>query len=125
LVIINKFDKKINQFIIAPSKGEVSGMRMIYEKKNGDILQRTVTNSPYKIGDVNAYGWKVIDIKYLYKDKYYSSSEYDNLMRKSWSKDRKISELKRKLTSVYKELIYIVMILILLRLYEVVSSTIL
>lgn len=100
-------------------------MRMIYEKKNGDILQRTVTNSPYKIGDVNAYGWKVIDIKYLYKDKYYSSSEYDNIMRKSWSKDRKIAEFKRKITSIYKELIYIVMFLILLRLYEIVSSTIL
>ena len=95
---------------------------MIYKKKNGDILQRTVFNSPYKIGDINAFGWKVIDIKYSYNNKFYSNDEYNKLIKKSWDRDRKIMLLKKKLHSIYKNISDIVILIFLIRVFELASK---
>ena len=54
---------------------------VIYQKYNGDILYRTTKNRPiYNKGDKTSMGWKVLDIKRLYKGKCYSTYEFDNIL---------------------------------------------
>lgn len=43
-------------------------------------IRKTVL--PYKIGDTTSMGWKVLNIEYEYKDKYYPESKYNMLMQK-------------------------------------------
>ena len=99
-------------------------VQVTYVKRNGDILRRTIRGyTPYRIGDINSYGWKVTDVKYQWKDnKYYSRSEYDRLVNKSISLDRKISKYKRAIERVYKELAYIFYLLMIARVFQVITK---
>lgn len=99
-------------------------VQVTYVKRNGDILRRTIEGyTPYRIGDINSYGWKVTDVKYKWKDnKYYSRSEYDRLVNKSISLDRKIGKYKRTIQRVYKELAYILYLLIIARVFQVITK---
>ena len=46
-------------------------VKTTYQKKNGEFIDKiTCFNSTYKTGETNGYGWKVIDVKYLYNNKY-------------------------------------------------------
>lgn len=99
-------------------------IQMTYQKKNGEIIRRTISSfSPYRIGDTNSYGWKVIDIKYNYNNKYYPKSEYDALVYKSLNRSRIISRYKRSFVKFYKELIYVVYLLLITRVFQIISST--
>lgn len=99
--------------------------QITYQKKNGDLIRRTIsTYSPYKMGDTNSYGWKVIDIKYKYNDKFYSRRDYDNLVNRDWIRRKKINKFRQTFYNVYKELAYCVILLILLRFFEVTSKVI-
>ena len=99
-------------------------VQVTYVKRNGDILRRTIEGyTPYRIGDINSYGWKVTDVKYKWKDnKYYSRSEYDRLVNKSISLNRKIIKYKRTIERVYKELAYILYLLIIARVFQVITK---
>lgn len=53
-------------------------MQITYQKENGYIFQRIRnTTLPYKIGDITSMGWKVLNIEYKYKDKFYSEYKYN------------------------------------------------
>lgn len=98
-------------------------IQMTYEKRNGDLIQRTIGGySPYRVGDTNSYGWKVTDIKYLYNKKWYSKSEYDKLVDKNISKSRLRIKVRNTFRNLYNQLSHIILILVLLRVYEIVSS---
>ena len=99
-------------------------VQVTYVKRNGDILRRTIGGyTPYRIGDINSYGWKVTDVKYKWKDnKYYSRSEYDRLVNKSISLDRKIGKYKRTIERVYKELAYIFYLLMIARVFQIITK---
>lgn len=98
-------------------------IQVTYLKRNGDEIRRTIEGySPYRIGDINSYGWKVTDVKYKWKDnKYYTKSEYDRLVNRSIDKDRKISKYKRNIERVYKELAYLFYLLMIARVFQIIT----
>ncbi len=58
-------------------------MLVVYQKKNGDIIERKRTTFPeHHIGEYTSMGWKILDIKYEYKNKYYSTEEYYSIQNK-------------------------------------------
>ena len=90
-------------------------MQVTYEKGNGDIVQRYVGFSSYKVGEVTGQGWRVVDIKYKYKNKYYSSAEYNELLNKEWEHAEKIRQMKRISSELYKDLTHGIVFLVLLK----------
>lgn len=50
---------------------------VIYQKRSGEIIYRTLSSIPkYSKGDITSMGWKVLDIKNMYKGKTYTNYEY-------------------------------------------------
>lgn len=96
--------------------------RVMWQKKNGDIIQRNVQWNDYKIGDVNSYGWIVVDVKYYYKNNFYSFDKYEQLVNKEIKRDRQIMLIKKNINKTYKQLIYLVELLIVIRYLEVFSN---
>lgn len=59
-------------------------MQITYQKRDGCVMQRQrSTMLPYKIGEITSMGWKVLNIEYEYKNKYYSEYEYNRLIYKN------------------------------------------
>lgn len=58
---------------------------VIYQKSSGELIYRTRVSRPnYKIGDKTSMGWKVLDIKNMYKGNTYTSYDYrQQIARKS------------------------------------------
>ena len=97
-------------------------IQMTYKKRDGEIIRRTIsTYSPYRVGDVNSYGWTVQEIKYLYDGKWLPKREYDRMIDKHIEKDRKLMAIKRKISTIYKNLGYLVELMIILRVFEMLS----
>ena len=68
-----------------------------YQKKNGELVNKiTYLRGEYKIGETNGFGWKVVDIKYLFKGNFYPMYEYDRLIQKKWRRDDAIDDIKKK-----------------------------
>ena len=59
---------------------------VIYQKSSGELIYRTRTSRPnYKVGDRTSMGWKVIDIKNMYKGNILKSYDYrEQIARKSF-----------------------------------------
>lgn len=56
---------------------------IVYKKKSGQVIYRYVTTIPkYKVGDKTSMGWQVLDIKNMYKGKFYSPISYSNEIKK-------------------------------------------
>lgn len=97
-------------------------MKITYQKRNGEIIERTrTTGLPYRIGDTTSMGWKVLDIQYLYNGKYYHSGEYEEKVNKAFERERKKTQFKRTAYKIYRELIYAMGLLILIRTFEFTS----
>ena len=93
-------------------------IEMTYEKANGQIIRRIRNTYPdYKIGDRTSMGWKVVDIRYLYKKKYYHKNEYDNKIDKYMKKDRNIRKIKRTIQSLYRQVVYATELLIIIKFF--------
>lgn len=90
-----------------------------YQKKSGEIIQKKCFNPQYKIGEENSWGWKVIDKEYLWNGKYYHTVEYDRLIDKALRKNIIISNIKKRLKKLYKDVAYCLGIIVLLKLIEV------
>lgn len=91
-------------------------IEMTYEKANGQIIRRIRNTYPdYKIGDRTSMGWKVVDIRYLYKKKYYHKCEYDKKVDTHVNKIKKIYKIKRIIQSLYKQTVYVVEMIIVIR----------
>ena len=70
-------------------------MQITYQKKNGCIIQKLrKTMLPYKIGDSTSMGWKVINIEFEYNNKFYSSYDYNMLIRKEIERHRRKEKIK-------------------------------
>ena len=103
-------------------KGGGVVIQMIYQKKNGEIIERIRnTSAPYKIGDTTSMGWKVISIKYKRNGKYYDRIEYDRITNKIYNRHKKFSGFKYKISELYHNLSYIFILLILFRVYEAIG----
>lgn len=69
-------------------------MQITYQKNDGSIIYRLrKTMLPYDIGDTTSMGWKVLNIEYKYKDKYYQVYQYYMLI----SKDRERYKRKQQI----------------------------
>lgn len=69
-------------------------MQITYQKNDGCIIQRQRnTTLPYKIGETTSMGWKVLNIEYEYKNKFYSEYNYNLQVNKD-----KRAFIKRKQT---------------------------
>ena len=105
--------------IILTYKGGGVGVLITYQKRNGEIFQRTRnTYCPYRIGDITSMGWVVMDIKYKWGNRYYSSEDYSKLVNKDIKRDKKRIRIKKSLVKVYRELTYCLFLLILFRFVE-------
>lgn len=112
---------KIIDNISDSKRGGECMIRVTYTKKDGEMIQRTIGGySPYRIGDVNSYGWKVTDIKYLYEKKWLSGREYDRIMNKRFHKSQMKIKIERKFRELYNHLSHIIVLLVLLRVYELI-----
>lgn len=58
-------------------------MQITYQKKDGCIIKRLRKSLlPYKIGEETSMGWKVLNIEYEYKNKFYPEYKYHMLIHK-------------------------------------------
>lgn len=90
-------------------------MLITYQKRNGTVFQRIRnTYLPYRVGDTTSMGWKVLDIKYKYGNKYYSSMEYDRLIDKRWKREKKLLQFKKDLSNISKFANYLVVFIVLI-----------
>ena len=70
---------------------------VIYQKSSGELIYRTRTSRPnYKVGDRTSMGWKVIDIKNLYKGNIITSYTY----RKQLARKNCINDVILKLSNL-------------------------
>ena len=77
-----------------------------YQKRNGEVFDRVMTTSPsYKIGATIPIGWKVLNIMYRYKGKYYNRYDYDKIIDARYRRDKKIHELKKVFPYYFKSFI--------------------
>lgn len=97
-------------------------MLITYQKRNGEIFDRIRnTYFPYRVGDTTSMGWKVLDIRHKYKNKYVSTTEYDRLIDKEWNKAKRRNQVKHKIKYYYQNINHIMIFLILLRVFLIVS----
>lgn len=75
---------------------------IIYQKSSGEIIYRTCKSRPtYQVGDKTSMGWKVLDIKNMYKGNTYKSYDYRQVISRKISLSKIISKLQ---SSQIKEL---------------------
>ena len=89
-------------------------IQVTYQKRDGNIIHRLRnTILPYKVGDTTSMGWKVLNIEYEYKNKYYPEYEYNVLIAKNRKKVIKIRETKDKILNEFKTLLYYFIVIIM------------
>ena len=89
-------------------------IQVTYQKRDGDIIHRLRnTILPYKVGDTTSMGWKVLNIEYEYKNKYYPEYEYNVLIAKNRKRYVKIRETKDKILNEFKTLLYYFIVIIM------------
>lgn len=91
-------------------------MKIIYQKRNGEIIERIrQTYCPYRVGETTSMGWKVIDILYPYKDNYYHFKEYDRLIDADWKKAKRKYKFKQDFKIALKNVNLAVNIFIIIK----------
>ena len=99
--------------------------KIIWQKPNGDIVERIINGFQfYRVGDGNAYKWKIIDIKYCYKKRWCSEKDYIKLIHKDAQIEKLILSFKNNLTKAYKQVLYCLSMMIFFKIYEVASNVI-
>lgn len=99
-------------------------IRITYKKKNGEIIERYLNTgyTLHRVGDTNRYDWEIIDIKYKYKNKYYTLSDYDRIITKKWNKDKKRYQMNNKIKIFYQNVNHMMSFLILLRIFTIITN---
>ena len=65
-----------------------------YQKRNGEVFCRIRNTIPdCGIGHETSMGWKVVDIKYWFKNGFYSTSQYNKLYTKNKNKKQFIKKI--------------------------------
>lgn len=87
--------------------GGVEMIQVTYQKRNGSIMKRyRNTLLPYKIGETTSMGWKVLNIEYEYKNKYYTYYDYNKLIYKAKQKHIKKAHIKELCLKGINTLLY-------------------
>ena len=74
--------------------------KIIYKKSNGEIIERTRSTLPIQsVGEYTSMNWLILDILHCYNKKYYTFSEYKQLM----TKFKKRNKIKRTIHSFIKK----------------------
>lgn len=90
-------------------------VQVTYQKNDGCIIKRLRnTMLPYKVGETTSMGWKVLNIEYKYKDKYYSAYKYNVLIQKNKQATIKKKQTIELIVRETKTLIYYFGMLIIL-----------
>ena len=90
-------------------------MQITYQKQNGYVFQRfRNTLPPYEIGETTSMGWKVLNIEYEYRNKYYSQYEYNRLLYKNKQKYIRQQQIKELCIKNIKVLLNFLIILLIL-----------
>lgn len=90
-------------------------MQITYQKQNGCIIYRLrSTILPYKIGEITSMGWKVLNIEYQYKDKFYSLYEYNKLLHKENQNYIKKKKTKEFCMNEFKTFVYYFIVVLLI-----------
>ena len=98
-------------------------MLITYQKKNGVIFNRIRnTYTSYRVGDITSMGWKILDIKYKYKDKYYNYDEYSKLIDKAFNKERQKREMIHNIKKFIINVNQLVNFFILFKLFIFISN---
>ena len=85
-----------------------------YQKSNGDVFCRIRNTIPqYKIGGETSMGWKVLDIKYRFKDTYYTLPECRKQEKKYYKKLHIINHIKHFLKSNYTMLFVVILVILI------------
>ena len=92
-------------------------MQITYQKSNGCIIKR-LRSTPLgcKIGDTTSMGWKVLNIEYQYKNKYYPEYKYNMLILKNKQAFIKKKEIRELCIRELRTLLYCLISIILLKL---------
>lgn len=94
-----------------------------YQKANGQIIQRVRnTSCPYRVGDRTSMGWLVLEILYKYKGNYYTKNVYDRYIGEEQTRFQRQLIIKRTILRLYKELVYPIALLIMIRVLEVLAK---
>lgn len=89
-------------------------IQVTYQKRDGDVIHRPRnTILPYKVGDTTSMGWKVLNIEYEYKNKYYPEYEYNVLIAKNRKRYVKIRETRDRILKEFKTLLYYFIVIIM------------
>lgn len=97
-------------------------IKVTYQKKNGDIIERYNNKFiSYKVGYINSYGWRVIDIKYCYNGKYYDFDKYEKIVNRKYYLGKVFCDLKKKIIRVCGDIGRLFFLLILFR--TIINST--
>lgn len=94
-------------------------VQITYQKRDGTIMQKLrKTTLPYEIGDITSMGWKVLNIEYEYRGKYYDYFDYSMIIHKNKKRIVKKREIKKlcliKAKSFLNFIIYFILGLIIL-----------
>lgn len=74
-------------------------MQITYQKRDGSIFYRyRETDVPYKIGEETSMGWKILNIEYEYKNKYYPKYQYNMMIQK----DKQLFIKKKQTIDTFK-----------------------
>lgn len=94
--------------------------QITYQKRDGSIIKR-YRNSilPYKIGDTTSMGWKVLNILYEYKDKYYPEYEYDKMLQERKRKLNKINRVRELCIKEGKNLLYCTLVVLVINFLKI------
>lgn len=90
-------------------------MQITYQKRDGSIMLKSRnTMLPYKIGETTSMGWKVLNIEYEYKGKYYPEYKYNMIIYKNKQKYIKKKQIKELCLKETKTLLYYFIMIIIL-----------
>lgn len=85
-------------------------IQITYQKRDGSTMQRLRnTVLPYKIGETTSMGWKVLNIEYEYKNKYYSYYEYNMLIHRNKQRYIRKQQIKELFLKKAKALLYYIL----------------
>ena len=85
-----------------------------YQKRNGDVFCRIRNTIPYHTdGGTTSMGWKILDIKYRFKDNFYTLPVCNKLQRQYKSKCNLIRNIKK----IFKTYVGVVLFIVILLLY--------
>lgn len=90
-------------------------IQITYQKRDGSIIHKLRSTLPsYDIGEITSMGWKVLNIEYEYKGKFYSEYKYNLLISKSKSIAIRKRQIKELCIDKIKTLLYYIIGIIIL-----------